>query len=129
MRTYTCYTDGGYDNVRKRNGYGSFRVITDTEDVIVRHRYPHIHSSNEAEYETFIDLLRYLELNLPDEPSEINVISDSKLMVNQINGIWKVGCQEILVYYKTACTLMANIKYPIILEWRPRKVLVKELGH
>lgn len=129
---YTCYTDGGYDNVNKRNGYGSFRIKSDFDDTTIRHIYPTIQSSNEAEYQTFTDLLKFLIINIPEgSHNEVLIISDSRLLVNQVNCDWKVKAGNLVRYYKESQVLLAELSKncAIKLIWMSRKVLVKELGH
>lgn len=123
-----CYTDGGYNNIKKENGYGSFKVyLDDTNIVINRFTFNNVTSSNEAEYETFTQLLQWLLLNCNTD-DEIVIYSDSKLLVNQINHNWQVKSDTLILYYQTAQMFFS--KFPFIsVEWKPRKDIIRELGH
>jgi ribonuclease HI len=127
MINLLCYTDGGYDNVNKSNAYGSFKIFTDKEEVLKRITYDFIKSSNEAEYQTIIELMHYIRENYPEE-IDIKIFADSKLMVNQINGIWKVKAENIKTFHETASGLFYSFN-SISLVWITRKIIVKQLGH
>jgi ribonuclease HI len=127
MSNLICFCDGGFNNVTKSNGYGSFRIYTENSDIIVRNTFDFVHSSNEAEYQTLISMLSYILENYPED-STILVYSDSKLMVNQINSIWQVNSPSLKDYYNIAIYRINKLN-GFTLIWSPRKVLVKELGH
>lgn len=122
-----CYTDGGYNNVSKTNGYGSFRIYDPALDVIIRLKFDTINSSNEAEYQTMIELLKYLLEFYPLE-SNVSIYSDSKMMVNQLNKLWQVRAENLMPLYLMADTLMEKFNN-ITLTWVGRSNLVRELGH
>jgi len=123
----TCYCDGGYSNLTKSNGYGSFRVYEEGVDFyLARMKFESISSSNESEYQTLISLLEWVV----DNYDEVNltIYSDSKLMCNQLNGLWEVRSKSLTPFYQTAVVLLNEIQ-EWKLEWQPRSVLVKQLGH
>lgn len=122
-----CFTDGGYDNNRKRNGYGSFKIFNGEEETLKRFRFDFIESSNEAEYETFIYLLHYLLENVPRD-CNIKVFSDSQLLVNQVNKKWRVKSPNLKEFNETAVSLFDEFDN-MSLTWVPRRLIVKQLGH
>jgi ribonuclease HI len=121
-----AYCDGGGNNKTKKDFYGSF-VVDGRE--IKRYYYdlhaPFVKTTNEAEYETLILLLEYLQLN---NLSDIQIHCDSRLVVNQINGEWRVLNPEIEKYWLKAVTLINQLRN-VRIEWVSRKVIVKVLGH
>jgi ribonuclease HI len=122
-----CYVDGGYDNVRKRNGYGSFAIFDDQDNQIslVRFKIPEANSNNEAEYISLITLLTWLEVNdMANQTDVIIIMTDSRLMVNQISGEWDIRADNLK-------PLLERVKLSdkMVLRWTPRKNIVKVLGH
>src|SRR3990167_546815 len=94
MNNIKIYTDGG---ARGNPGPASIGVVIKTENgKIVGQISESIGKStnNEAEYQALIRALEYLLLNKVklglSEYILINFFSDSKLIVNQVNGIFKV---------------------------------------
>lgn len=121
----TCYTDGGCDNTVKSNAYGSF-AIYDNSGCIYKVRLDQpSQTSNEAEYDTLLSLLNYLvENNIRD----VQIFSDSKLVVNQVNGGWKVMAENLKQRRKRAVELINQLN-SVRLSWVSRKVIVSILGH
>src|SRR5712691_6188414 len=81
-------------------------------------------TNNEAEYYA---LLKALELiaekapgKVPGSNGEALVRSDSKLVVNQVNGLWRVE-DERLMELSSEAKDMINKLGPVRLEWVPRE--------
>ncbi len=121
-----AYVDGGYDNISKRNPYYSFKVYDDNDQLLcwsVR-EFANAITSNEAEYQGLIGLLVYLARMNYMKP--ITIYSDSKLMVNQVNGNWKIRANNLQQLYNVVDAII-GIDYTLV--WVPREEIVKELGH
>ena len=127
MISLICFCDGGCNNVTKSNAYGSFKIFSDKEEVLKRTEYNFIKSSNEAEYQTFMDLLYYIKENFP-ENIDVKIFSDSMLLVNQVNKRWNVKADNMLIFNGSAVNLFNSFD-SISLEWVTRKIIVKQLGH
>ncbi len=127
MIELACFSDGGCNNITKTNAYGSFKILSDKEEVVKRLYYDSLTSSNEAEYETMIRLLSYLMENYSDD-TPINIFADSKLVVMQINKKWEVRDSRMKEFHSVASGLFSQFKN-IKLIWVPRNVIVKQLGH
>lgn len=87
---YTCHFDGSYRNHEGKEDMGIGCVILDENKRIVFELSLHINkpgSTNYAEYSACIEVLKWLTLN---EHEHAIVNGDSKLVVNQLNGLWKV---------------------------------------
>ena len=98
---YTANFDGGTTTINERQCiYWGFQI----RDTI--HQSNGFTSSyttnNEAEYIALIKLLEHL-VDIISSPSEINIYGDSKLVINQVFGDWKVkafNLQRLNLYAK-----------------------------
>lgn len=77
------------------------------------------YTSNEGEYEAVVRALRQLA-NSEDKPKVLNVFSDSKLVVNQVNSEWHVK-KASLVRKVEAVWDVANQFKTIRFRWVPRR--------
>lgn len=121
-----CIIDGGYDNIRKRNPYCSVKIYgNDGELVYYANRVTvKATTNNQAEYQALILCLKYLteyaELGYHHE-----ILSDSRLLVEQVNCNWQVRDTTLQYLWK----VVHQHKLPYSLIWVPRSIIVKELGH
>jgi ribonuclease HI len=75
-------------------------------------------TNNVAEYSALIHALQKIrKLDLEEE--KIHLRSDSKLLVEQMNGNWKVKASLIIPLYHKAKELAAGLD--IVIEWIPRE--------
>jgi|WetSurMetagenome_2_1015567.scaffolds.fasta_scaffold00807_9 ribonuclease HI len=121
------YVDGGYDNIRKQDGYGSFAAFNDDHSLIdlVRFELPEAKSNNEAEYLSLQKVLEWLDVNdLVKSVDSIIIFTDSRLMVNQLSGEWQVKAENLKPFVQST-----QIPEKTWLKWTPRKNIVKILGH
>ena len=80
--------------------------------------YSNDSTNNVAEYTALIKALEWLSRNQPRE--SIRIRSDSKLVVSQINGEYKVKSKRIIPLYRQAMSLKNS--FPSIeIEWVPRE--------
>jgi ribonuclease HI len=87
---YTCHFDGSYRNHEGKEDMGIGCVILDENGRIAFELSLHLDregSTNYAEYCACIEVLKWLTVN---EHEKAIVNGDSKLVVNQLNGIWRV---------------------------------------
>lgn len=85
--TFKVFTDGG-----SRGNPGkaacAFVVYDDAGNIRQkRGKYLGVATNNEAEYHGVVEALSHSELG---EESHINFFLDSLLVVNQLNGLWKI---------------------------------------
>lgn len=125
-----CYCDAGGNNQTKSDFYGSYKV--DGEVVKERMELGNVFTTNEAEYKIACLLLSYFQDKVVED--DIIIRSDSSIVVNQVNNKWRVRAKNLQWYWMGATMLIARIRYQnpgkdVILEWVPREVIVKELGH
>jgi len=62
-------------------------------------------TNNQAEYQALITALKYAKKL---KQATLKIHTDSLLIANQINGIWKVRAPEIKIVYKEAMRLISN---------------------
>lgn len=115
-------------------GYGSFvyqGTISTPEPV--RLEFHGRTTNNEAEYFSLLHGLRTIinELqrqNLDPGAAAIRILSDSKLVVEQVSGRWKVKHEGLKPHHRDAVDLLRHFR-AWRLEWHPRSESVRMLGH
>lgn len=121
-----CFIDGGYDNIRKRNPYISVKIYDDSKNLVYHANRITVEavSNNQAEYMALLVCLKWLSL-YRDPDYDIEICSDSKLMVEQVNENWVVREPELQKLWE----MVSEYKFIYSLIWVPRQIIVKELGH
>lgn len=119
---WTVNTDGG---CRDNPGSGAWAfVITKGNGEVEEFAgfLPHC-TNNQAEYRA-LEAACFMLAQKPhmDLPDAIRFLSDSQLVVNQINGLWRVN-GEIYPYYQAADWVFKGLKaiVPISLTWIRRE--------
>lgn len=115
-------------------GYGSFRLSDrDGHSEIKSLEYGDDVTNNQAEYRTFIAgleaALEHARKN-SQQPDRLTIAvrTDSKLVVEQVLGRWKVRHAELQPLAQRARQLVAQFGGADI-AWQPRAKTVKVLGH
>ncbi len=93
------------------NGKESKYIVALENGDIDRHRFDSPFTNNEMEYEALIQALHLSHVG--DE-----ILSDSQLVVNQVNGLWKVHEERLFPLCQEAQGLMK--KKQCTLTWIPR---------
>jgi len=99
-RELTVFTDGG---ARGNPGPAAIGfVIKDDQGKIIIEKGQYIGraTNNVAEYQAVIEALKWLKKNLSFRPARTTFFLDSKLAVNQLNGLFKVknhGLRNLIV--------------------------------
>lgn len=112
-------------------GYGSYEIISAGEAYrLGREEYEGQITNNQAEYMTLIEALRWLANDLGDarRNARVTIHGDSKLVVNQINGTWKVKHANMKPLVEEARKLFGQFRECTI-SWHPRAKSVERLGH
>jgi len=78
-------------------------------------------TNNQAEYKALIAALKAVKKHLHKEVEKIVVYSDSKLMVSQINGLYKVKNQLIKELFLEVKKELAAIDKPVVFIHIPRE--------
>lgn len=106
LPTLLAYIDGGARGNPGPAGYGVH--LTDSEDNVVAEisRYLGHRTNNFAEYSA---LLAALEYSIEHDWAALRVISDSELLVKQINGEYKVRNPDLKELYDRAKALARKL--------------------
>ena len=105
MEYYSIYTDGASRGNPGKSGVGG--VIISPSGLVVREisEYIGLQTNNYAEYYA-------LELSLKEAITlkirKIKIFSDSKLVVEQLNGRWKINNQNLLIIHSRIIILSSN---------------------
>jgi len=78
-------------------------------------------TNNFAEYSAVVNALEWLIKNKPQEISKTTFYSDSNLMVNQLNGLYKVKNAVIREFIMKIRILQQEIGAPITYTYIPRE--------
>ncbi len=125
--TTVIYADGGChgNGTAEADMYGSYRIYADGEREIGHCQLTGLGkgTNNRAEYLTLIDALKWCL----GKPKPIVIYSDSQLMVNQVNGEWRVKEPSLQGLCEEAARLLKLCQAS--LRWVRRDEIVKRLGH
>ena len=123
---YTIFCDGGSLNnqsAKDRSAYLSYKV----NDDIYREKDLGKLTNNEAEYRSLISSLNFL-LDNRLQNNEVIINMDSALVVNQVNGNWKIKSPSLIKLNKVSKNLVD--KFPkLILQWIDNLKMKQVLGH
>jgi ribonuclease HI len=129
-QTFEIVFDGGaLGNPGK--GYGSYEITSGGD--VVRHQredYGNNITNNQAEYLTLIRALEWLDTLLEGhrESATIVINGDSKLVINQVQGLWKINNLQLRpLAERTRELLKGYAKSSLV--WHARANSVKRLGH
>ena len=100
------FIDGAARGNPGESGIGVLIRITQENNREIK-KYLGTKTNNQAEYTALITALESAQ-DLKDK--EIKIFTDSMLVANQINGLWKVKHPEIIPLNKTAKELLKNYK-------------------
>jgi ribonuclease HI len=102
--TAKIFTDGSSFGNPGPAGAG---VVIASDQVVEISEPVGITTNNEAEYKALIlALQRARQMNI----QEVEVFTDAELLVNQINGIYKVKNSKLFPLYKTVVALLGKFK-------------------
>ena len=131
--TYAITFDGGSLG-NPGVGYGSYAIEGPNEEGAVRRlkfsESGEIVTNNQAEYRTLIVALEELSMLLGDAARQatVTIHGDSKLVIEQVAGRWKVKNAELKVLAERARDLVRAFGR-VNLVWHPRSKSVDTLGH
>lgn len=112
-------------------GYGSYEISHNGE--ILAHNQDHFGdnvTNNQAEYRTLVHALEWLAEHLGEAASSstVAVFGDSQLVIKQLKGEWKIKdaiLRRIAMDARAQMDRFADVR----LNWHPRAMSVKRLGH
>jgi ribonuclease HI len=114
-------------------GYGSFTYKGRAVRWPTGVSFPGVTTNNQAEYQSLIAGLRAVlfdceSLGLDPSTLAIEVRSDSQLVVNQLNGAWKLKNAGMRELHATTIELLQHFKRWSVV-WHRRSESVRILGH
>jgi len=115
-------------------GYGSFLVQSPgRRPVIKRVEFGDNYTNNQAEYDSLIASLQYIierltATNRAPGQVALDIKTDSDLVVNQVQGMYKVKDAGLKLRHTKAMELLEQFGAWMI-AWHPREESVKLLGH
>ena len=130
---YVITFDGGAEPNPGR-GYGSFHISSPTgNELLERRDYSTTGrkmTNNQAEYQTLIEALSFLQQKLGEraQVEHVRVDGDSQLVINQVTGVWKVRQEELKPLRAEAARLGSQFG-SIAYRWHRRSNSVRMLGH
>ncbi len=135
MADYTLIFDGGSLG-NPGTGYGSYRLTRHAEgrQKTIRLDFGPNVTSNVAEYKSLIagmeDLLAMIQ-KAGKKPSDfaVSILGDSQLVVEQLNGRWKVKHPNMLPLHAQALALFKQFGKGSSIRWHERENSVRTLGH
>ena len=105
-KRYTMFVDGAADLHSKTAGIGGV-IYQDDVELFTFSKYLDGATNNEAEYESLIFGLESLQkLSI----TNVNIFSDSELVVKQINGLYKVKNDRMKNLHKKSILLLSKLE-------------------
>jgi len=102
------FTDGGARGNPGIAGYGFYIEDENKKMIFEEGKFLGIKTNNEAEYMGLIGALNWIDENAKEADVEIN--SDSQLLVRQMKGIYKVKAQHLKKLWELAKNLCEGKK-------------------
>ena len=106
-----CEYTLNFDGCSKGNpGYAGIGIVIykNGEEIHSASKFIGIKTNNQSEYAAVIfGLEEALRLNIP----QISILGDSLLVINQINGVYKVKTEHLIELYQTAIELKDRFQY------------------
>ena len=99
------YIDGSADLQSKTAGIGGV-IFLNQEKFKFFSEYLHDSTNNEAEYES---LIFGIEMLIENKLFNANIFSDSQLVVNQVNGIFKIKNDRMKLLHQRATNLLSSL--------------------
>ena len=129
LQVVRLWFDGGTGPTNPGNGYGSYEIQSEhLNHVVSRAGFGNPITSNQAEYMTLLLALNWLGHNAEKAQTQLLIFSDSKLVVMQVSGSWKVKCFHIRELRDEVRALLACFqKWEI--HWQSRVENIKRFGH
>lgn len=135
MKEITAYVDGGCNNRTHSNAYGSFAVFAKDEVIRTETFILDSKTSNQAEYESMIKLLEFVNwYTKHHKGTKWTIYCDSKLTVKQTVNGWKVNNPILKRLNRRTRSLYKRVKSrefknQVEIIWIPREGIVEVLGH
>ncbi|MFA5917104.1 MAG: ribonuclease HI family protein [Candidatus Gracilibacteria bacterium] len=112
------YTDGGARGNPGNAGIGVYIIDENGKEIEKRYKNIGIKTNNDAEYTAvYLAITRAVELGC----KEIDLFSDSNLVVNQLSGNWKIKEDRLKIYKTDIDKIIKENKLKICFTWIKRE--------
>jgi len=118
--TLNVFTDGGAVNNPGPAAY-AFVVYSDNKLLFRFSEKIGFATNNFAEYTALLKSLEWIKSNKGDKITNVVILSDSRLMVNQVNGFFKVKSPDIRGFILKIRILEQEIELPVVYKNIPRE--------
>ena len=113
MKSYKCFFDGCCGGPKGPNPGGKIGAgvyITDGSNEFTDNIYVPANPENTNNIAEYMAFIRVLELMLDKSDCRIEIFGDSKLIVNQMNGAWKISGGAYMEYALKAMPLFSELQ-------------------
>jgi ribonuclease HI len=107
VKSYTAYIDGGSRGNPGTAGYGVYFLDQQGKALAEISEPLGIRTNNQAEYSALIAALEFAHAH---QYFKLRIFADSELLVNQINGTYKVKNPDLQILYGRARHLIAGLE-------------------
>lgn len=128
MTKIKIFFDGGARPTNPGNGYGSYQIASEPINRTVSRREFGWMTNNMAEYQALIEALKWLIHHTEEMDTHLQIYSDSKLVVMQVQGSWKGKVAHLKELREEALHLLGCFNRWEI-HWHGRANNVKRFGH
>lgn len=109
----SVYTDGGSRGNPGVSGYGLVIYDENKNIIFQQSKFLGVKTNNEAEYLALIAALSWINENLSHlQISQVNLFSDSQLIVRQVLGQYKIKAVHLKSLHATVLQLLSQINLP-----------------
>ncbi|MCL4384148.1 ribonuclease HI family protein [Patescibacteria group bacterium] len=109
----SVHTDGGSRGNPGHSGFGVV-ILADHQKVLESSVYLGVKTNNEAEYAGLLHALTWLrDHHHQYSPTEIHLYLDSELVVNQLNGQYRVKAAHLKPLYQQSLDLLSSLSCPV----------------
>ena len=119
MAAFTIYTDGGSRNNPGQAAIGVSIQDESGQEVFSISQAMGIATNNEAEYGAFIASLTWVQEHVT-EISKLEWRLDSQLVLQQLQGNWKIKEARLLQLATQAQTQLRALPFPVAITYVPR---------
>jgi len=123
---WQLFVDGASRNNPGPSGAGIYLTKNHQKELALGF-YLGTKTNNQAEY---LALLIGLIITIPKVKNHhLQIVSDSLLLVNQLNGVYKVKNLELQILHAKAMHLLANVSYEVVHVLREKNKFADEMAN
>lgn len=116
-RIIHLYTDGACRGNPGPGGAGAVVVVKDKEDTNLSYFVGEKVTNNIAEYTAVVMGVEFLKNQGVEEDDRIVIYTDSNLIVQQMNGAWKVKNEKLKPLFERAMKVLQRLNVAWSIKW------------